>query len=99
MKSERVVASGLGGADIDLVEGWMEEGLLPHLAGLRRDGTWARLRGVEDFVAGSVWPTFTAGAAVGRWAWSSQFADLNSDGWEDLIVANGFITTEDTGDL
>ncbi|REJ64732.1 MAG: VCBS repeat-containing protein [Planctomycetota bacterium] len=40
-----------------------------------------------------------AGVARGRWAWGSQFADLNNDGWEDLIVANGYITTEDTGDL
>jgi len=36
---------------------------------------------------------------MGRWAWSSIFADLNNDGWEDLLVANGYITTEDTGDL
>ena len=26
-------------------------------------------------------------------------ADLDNDGWEDIYVANGFITTEDTGDL
>jgi hypothetical protein len=40
-----------------------------------------------------------AGVTMGRWAWSSTFADLNNDGWEDLVVANGYITTEDTGDL
>jgi hypothetical protein len=33
------------------------------------------------------------------WAWSSNFIDINNDGWEDLVVANGYITTEDTGDL
>jgi hypothetical protein len=36
---------------------------------------------------------------VGRWAWSSSFVDINNDGWEDLIVANGYVTTDDTGDL
>jgi hypothetical protein len=36
---------------------------------------------------------------MARWAWGAQFVDLNNDGWEDLCVANGFITTEDTGDL
>ncbi len=36
---------------------------------------------------------------MGRWAWSSVFADINNDGWQDLFVANGYITTEDTGDL
>ena len=36
---------------------------------------------------------------LGRWAWGNRFVDFNNDGWEDLVVANGFITTEDTGDL
>ena len=36
---------------------------------------------------------------MGRWAWSSVFADVNNDGWEDLLVGNGYITTDDTGDL
>lgn len=35
----------------------------------------------------------------GRWAWGSVVADLNNDGWQDIVVANGFITQEDTGDL
>ena len=39
------------------------------------------------------------GVEPGRWAWSSVFADLNSDGWEDVVVANGYITTGDPGDL
>lgn len=39
------------------------------------------------------------GVTLGRWAWGSKFADLNNDGWEDLYVANGFVTTDDTGDL
>ncbi len=29
------------------------------------------------------------------WAWGAQFADLDNDGWQDLFVANGFISTED----
>ncbi|NIP92238.1 MAG: VCBS repeat-containing protein, partial [Akkermansiaceae bacterium] len=40
-----------------------------------------------------------SGVTMGRWAWSSSFADLNNDGWEDLVVANGYLTTGDTGDL
>ena len=39
------------------------------------------------------------GASRGRWSWSSLFVDLNNDGWEDLFAANGYITTEDPGDL
>ena len=42
-----------------------------------------------------------AGVTLGRWAWSSNFADLNNDGWEDLVVLNGFYSSElpETGDL
>ena len=40
-----------------------------------------------------------AGVEMGRWAWGSKFADLNNDGWEDLLVANGYITGTDTRDL
>jgi hypothetical protein len=40
-----------------------------------------------------------AGVTMGRWSWSSMFADINNDGWDDLLVANGYITTPDEGDL
>ncbi len=35
----------------------------------------------------------------GRWAWSSAFTDINNDGWEDLIVSNGYMTNSNSGDL
>ena len=40
-----------------------------------------------------------AGVEMGRWAWSSVFSDFNNDSWDDLLVANGYISTEDSGDL
>jgi hypothetical protein len=40
-----------------------------------------------------------AGATLGRWAWGSRFADLNNDGWQDILVTNGYLTNEDTADL
>jgi hypothetical protein len=41
-----------------------------------------------------------AAVTVGRWAWGSIFADLNNDGWEDLVVANGYQSgDDDSGDL
>ena len=35
----------------------------------------------------------------GGWAWGAKFADFNNDGWEDLYVANGYISQPDTDDL
>ncbi len=40
-----------------------------------------------------------ADVAMGRWSWSSVFADINNDGWEDLVVANGNLTQTLPDDL
>ena len=40
-----------------------------------------------------------AGVTMGRWSWGSLFADVNNDGLVDLLVANGFLTRDDTDDL
>ena len=42
---------------------------------------------------------YAANVTKGFWAWGSSFVDINNDGWEDLFVANGFMTRGDTGDL
>jgi Flp pilus assembly protein TadD/peroxiredoxin len=42
--------------------------------------------------------TVAAGAAVGRWAWSSDALDADSDGWEDLYVTNGMLTRDEGRD-
>lgn len=41
----------------------------------------------------------SAGIRLGRWSWSCLFADANNDGWEDILVANGFMTGEIPDDL
>ena len=41
----------------------------------------------------------TAGVAMGRWAWSSKLADLDNDGWQDVVIANGYVTNDDSRDL
>lgn len=41
-----------------------------------------------------------AGVTMGRWAWSSDALDVDSDGWQDLYVANGMLTRDGSrGDL
>ena len=36
-----------------------------------------------------------AGVACGRWAWASDFWDFDHDGYADLYVTNGYITSPD----
>ena len=40
-----------------------------------------------------------AEVTMGRWAWGSLFVDVNNDGLEDLLVANGFVTGDRMDDL
>ena len=40
-----------------------------------------------------------AGVTMGRWAWSSNFVDLNNDSWEDILVANGYYSGPKKDDL
>lgn len=40
-----------------------------------------------------------AGVTLGRWSWGSIFMDINNDGWEDVFVANGFVTGRVPDDL
>ena len=41
-----------------------------------------------------------AGVTIGRWGWGAQFADINNDGWDDILASNGYVSgTSNTGDL
>ncbi|MGK0187639.1 MAG: hypothetical protein ACI9R3_003427 [Verrucomicrobiales bacterium] len=40
-----------------------------------------------------------AEVTLGRWSWGSIFMDVNNDGWEDVFVANGFVTGRVPDDL
>ena len=61
-----------------------------------RGNTLLRNDGEQKFIDVSA----ETGVEMGRWAWSSQWADLNNDGWEDILIANGYLTGEaSTGDL
>lgn len=36
---------------------------------------------------------------LGRWAWGARFTDLNNDGYEEVVVPNGFLTNLYKDDL
>jgi hypothetical protein len=59
-----------------------------------RGNSLFRNRGDGSFEDVSV----AAGVTMGRWSWSSNFVDLNNDGWDDLLVANGMVTSQDDPD-
>jgi hypothetical protein len=54
----------------------------------RGDGTFDDVSGASPL-----------GVSMGRWAWGALFADLDNDGWQDLLSPNGFFTGEKPDDL
>lgn len=49
--------------------------------------------------AGFVEKPDALGAQNALWAWSSLLGDIDNDGWEDVLCANGYITGSGSGDL
>lgn len=43
--------------------------------------------------------SIASGITNGGWAWSSGFADLNNDGWQDLVITNGYLSNSRDDDL
>lgn len=69
-----------------------------NLASMRRmarGNSLFRSRGDGTFEDVSV----DTGVTMGRWSWASRFVDFNNDGWEDLLIANGFVTNTRADDL
>jgi hypothetical protein len=54
----RLLFVGLDAASPDLIEPWIDAGLLSMLARLRDSATWGRTRNPPAVYTGSVWPSF-----------------------------------------
>jgi predicted AlkP superfamily phosphohydrolase/phosphomutase len=63
---ERVVILGFDGADAELVEKWMADGSLPHLAALRESGTYAPLLPPNPPQTPVSWSSFSTGLDPGE---------------------------------
>ena len=56
-----VLVLGLDGATFDLMLPWVEEGHLPHLRQLLREGAWSRLRSTIPPITPCAWSSFMTG--------------------------------------
>ncbi len=62
----KTIVLGFDGADGDLTQQWMDEGLLPNLAKLRDQGTFSPLRPTIPSQTPVSWSTFATGLDPGR---------------------------------
>src|SRR5579863_4741539 len=63
---KRAVILGFDGMDPDLAERFMQEGKLPHLAQLRDQGTFRKLRTTYPPISPVAWSTFMTGVNPGK---------------------------------
>ena len=62
----RVLLLGIDAASPRLVEPWLEEGLLPNLQGLAREGAWGRLLSHHPLLSPRIWTSIATGKAPER---------------------------------
>lgn len=65
-RSQRVLIIGLDGATWDVLDPWMRDGTLPHLARLRQHGCWGPLESSIPPITAAAWSTFMTGKRPGK---------------------------------
>lgn len=64
--AKRVLVIGLDGATWDVLDPWIKDGTLPHLARLRRNGSWGPLISSIPPITAAAWSTFMTGKRPGK---------------------------------
>jgi len=77
----KVCVIGLDGATLDLVEPWVQQGLLPTFAKLISTGTWGRLRSTIPPLTAPAWTSFMTGKNPGKHG-LFEFAGRRSNSYE-----------------
>lgn len=62
----KVVVIGLDGATFDLIKPWVNDGKLPNLANLIKNGVWGNLRSVIPSTSAPAWVSFMTGKNPGK---------------------------------
>ena len=62
----KVIIIGLDGATFDLIKPWVNDGKLPCLANLIKNGVWGNLRSVIPTISGPAWVSFMTGKNPGK---------------------------------
>lgn len=65
-KANRVMIIGLDGATWTVIDPWINDGTLPHLARLRQEGSWGNLRSTIPPITAAAWSTFMTGKRPGK---------------------------------
>jgi len=88
--SGRLLAVAIDAAEPTLVRKLVEQGRMPTLERLLRDGKWMNVESYSRIGSGSVWPTFISGkvpgvhGVYGEWLWQAETMDISRYRGSDL---------------
>lgn len=57
----KILLIGLDGADWQIIDPWLQEGKLPHLARLKARGAWANLKAMQPILSPLLWTSVATG--------------------------------------
>lgn len=81
--STRLLAIAIDAAESTFVRRLIDDGEMPALASLLREGTWLRVKSPAYLGSGSVWPTFMSAKSpevhgvYGEWLWDARTMSLS----------------------
>lgn len=82
VNGSNVLAIGIDAAEATFVRQLIEQGEMPALRGLLKDGQWLRVESPAHIASGAVWPTFMTGVEpkthgmYSEWGWIPETMDL-----------------------
>ncbi len=62
----KVMIVGLDGTTMELIAPWVEQGKLPNLGRMMKDGVWAELRSTMPYITTTAWASFATGVNPGK---------------------------------
>lgn len=84
----KVVVIGLDGATFDLIKPWVDEGKLPNLAHLIKNGVWGNLRSVIPTTSAPAWVSFMTGKNPGKHGIFDFVAHPNTSGGKSCLISS-----------
>ena len=81
----KLVVIGIDGGTFDILNPWMEQGLLPNLEKIRQEGVWGTLKSVIPPITAPAWTTFYTGKNPGQHG-IFDFLSKSQESYEEIPV-------------
>jgi predicted AlkP superfamily phosphohydrolase/phosphomutase len=92
--SEKVIVVGLDGATFDLLLPWIEEGILPAMAKIMKEGVWGTLESTIPPLTPPAWASFITGTNPGKHGIYDFWEPRGEDFQRSLVSSHSIQSTK-----